>query len=203
VDGLRWPRCEDQNPGTLNIQRLSPPRRPLNAPQGVGECYSLARELLGFQPPSRGLPDATRSVGGVSLRSRNPHPTGVVMGTGYGSPGWGWPKVVSLLSMPTRGCGKVENRAMCGANPVSYHWSYRTITSTARVTPTHVGSPIDGAPRRPVREGLRWMPPCGGREQSRTLRVRILYNRTYVSSVAQFDNSPQFSRRVSIVRWKT
>jgi len=66
------------------------------------------------------------------------------MGIGYAGPGWGWPKAVSLLSMPTRGCGNVENRAMCGANAVSYHWSYHTITSTAKVTPTHVENLIDG-----------------------------------------------------------
>jgi len=33
---------------------------------------------------------------------------------------------------------------MCGANAVSYHWSYHTITSTAKVTPTHVENLIDG-----------------------------------------------------------
>ena len=31
------------------------------------------------------------------------------------------------------------------------------------------------APLRPVPEGRRWMPPCGGLGERRTLRVRILY----------------------------
>ena len=39
------------------------------------------------------------------------------------------------------------------------------------------------APLRPVLEGLRWMPPCGGLGQSRTLRVRILYIPIQGSSV--------------------
>ena len=34
VDGFRWPRCQPQNPGTLNIHYLSTRRRPLIPPQG-------------------------------------------------------------------------------------------------------------------------------------------------------------------------
>jgi hypothetical protein len=68
-----------------------------------------------------------------------------------------------------------QNRAMCGQILSGNTGAIAPSPSAERVTRTHARNPIDGTAQANAVEGLSWMPPCGGLGESRTLRVRILY----------------------------
>jgi hypothetical protein len=122
-------------------------------------------------------------------RSRNPHPTGGVMGTGLAGPGWEWPirPLTAILMV-----GRCRN---IGSEKISCVITHNMALSVSCCMDSKVSvSDIDRAEKGVLRlriitaaqlirpaafVGAGSCPPYGGIFQSCTLRVRLLYKNMF------------------------
>ena len=85
------------------------------------------------------------------MGSWNPHPKGVVMLNGYAGPGWEWPKAGNCNAYPFICCSSFWKRL------------------------GRIAGSVYGCMQLTINIPRQSLPPYGGPDQSRTLRVRILY----------------------------